>query len=269
MIRSIFRNALIRFASIGFADLRNLLVRNVPIRSGSLRRRFAGRAIAALMLCAAPAAPGAAQDTRQNEPGNFDFYVLSLSWSPSFCDAAGERAQQQPECQDRPYAFVVQGLWPQYERGFPEYCRVPAPRLDRGIVSSMLDLMPAPSLIFRGWDRHGTCSGLSARAYFETIRKARAVVKIPPEYIDVKSTLTLAPNEVEDAFVRANPGMTRGAIAVSCDEQRLREVRVCLSKDLKYHECPEVDGRSCRREQIVVPPMRGRQTAADASTRTK
>src|SRR4051794_26832884 len=103
------------------------------------------------------AGAGSAQDVRQNEAGKFDFYVLALSWSPSFCDAAGERAGQQQQCGERPYAFVVHGLWPQYESGFPEYCQVPAPRLDRGIVSSMLDLMPAPRLIFREWDRHGTC----------------------------------------------------------------------------------------------------------------
>src|SRR5215470_14998959 len=101
----------------------------------------------------------AVQDKRQNEPGQFDFYVLSLSWSPSFCDAASERspesAARQPECGERRFAFVVHGLWPQYERGFPEFCQNPAPRLDRNIVSSMLDLMPAPRLIFNEWDKHG------------------------------------------------------------------------------------------------------------------
>jgi ribonuclease T2 len=129
----------------------------------------------------------------------------------------------------------------------------------------MLDLMPAPRLIFHGWDRHGTCSGLSARAYFETVRKARAVIKIPGEYIELKSKLTVAPSEVEQAFVNANPGLTAGAIAVSCDAERLREVRICLSKDLKFRECAEVDGRACRRDQVVMPPLRAKQNAADAS----
>ena len=77
---------------------------------------------------------------------------------------------------------MVHGLWPQYERGFPEFCQVPAPRLNRNTVDEMLDLMPAPALIYHEWDRHGTCSGVAAGAYFETIRKARAVVKIPPEF---------------------------------------------------------------------------------------
>jgi ribonuclease T2 len=201
--------------------------------------------------------PSAAQDQRQNAPGQFDFYVLSLSWSPSFCEAAGERGTPpQQQCGARPYSFVVHGLWPQYERGFPEFCQVPAPRLDRTIVSSMLDLMPAPRLIFQQWDKHGTCSGLSATAYFETVRKVRATVKIPPEFIDVKEMLTVSPGEVEDAFVRANPGLARDAIAVTCDSRRLGEVRICLGKDLRFRACPETDARACRRDKVVMPPVR-------------
>ena len=201
-----------------------------------------------------------AQDRRQNEAGKFDFYVLSLSWSPSYCEQAGERAPQQ-QCGARPFSFVVHGLWPQYEKGFPEFCQQPAPRLDRNIVSSMLDLMPAPRLIFREWDRHGTCSGLSPNAYFETVRKARAVVKIPEAYIALNAPLTVTPDEVEEAFVKANPGLPRDGIAVTCDSRRLGEVRICLGKDLRLRACPEIDARACRREQIVMPPVRGASAA--------
>jgi ribonuclease T2 len=214
-----------------------------------------GAVAACLLALSAVAAP--AQDARQNEPGEFDFYVLSLSWSPSFCDAAGDRAKRQAECGERPYSFVVHGLWPQYEKGFPEFCQQPSPRLDRNIVSSMLDLMPAPRLIFHEWDRHGTCSGLPARAYFETIRKARAVVKIPREFIEVKSELTVTPDEVEEAFTKANPGLSRGGMAVGCDNRRLREVRICMTRELAFRECAEVERRSCRRDKLVMPPVRG------------
>jgi ribonuclease T2 len=207
-----------------------------------------------------------AQDRRQNEPGQFDFYVLSLSWSPSFCDAATERsperAARDQQCGERPFSFVVHGLWPQYEKGFPEFCQNPAPRLDRNIVSSMLDMMPSPRLIFHEWDRHGVCSGLPARGYFDTVRKARATVKIPPEYLDLAEPKTVSPKEVEDAFVAANPGLTHEAIAIGCDAKRLNEVRICLSKDLKFHSCAEVDRRACRRDQVVMPRVRGTQGAA-------
>jgi len=202
-----------------------------------------------------------AQDRRQNEAGQFDFYVLSLSWSPSYCEASAERSPNQvppdQQCGERRYSFVVHGLWPQYEKGFPEFCQIPAPRLDRGIVSSMLDLMPSPRLIFHEWDRHGTCSGLSARAFFENVRKAHAVVKIPAEYLDLTAPLTVTPDQVQDAFVKSNPGMTKASIAISCDSKRLSEVRVCLSKDLQFRDCSEIGGRTCRRDTLVMPPSRG------------
>jgi ribonuclease T2 len=199
-----------------------------------------------------------AQDRRQNAPGEFDFYVLSLSWSPSFCEESAERGgRSQIQCGGRPYAFVVHGLWPQYENGFPEYCQRPSPRLNRNIVSTMLDLMPAPGLIFNEWDKHGTCSGLGPRGYFETVRKARATVKIPDEYLDLKAAKVVAPDDVEAAFVKANPGLSTTSIAVICDRTRLSEVRICMSKDLQFRACEEIDRRACRRDRVTMPPLRG------------
>ena len=231
-----------------------------------MTRWFRLAAWAAVLNVALLSAGGvAAQDQRQNEPGKFDFYVLSLSWSPSYCEASAERRPERsrpdPQCGPRPYSFVVHGLWPQYENGFPEFCQVPAPRLNRDLVSSMLDLMPAPRLIFNEWDKHGTCSGLSPNAYFETVRKARALVKIPDAYVAPSATLTVTPDEVEDAFVKANPGLARDGVAVTCDSRRLGEVRICLSKDFSFRSCPEIDTRACRREQVVMPPVRGGNAA--------
>jgi len=225
-----------------------------------LRRGLDSLALVSGVLLLA-GANASAQDHRQNAPGAFDFYVLSLSWSPSFCEAARERGSNgrstQAQCGGRPYSFVVHGLWPQYERGYPEYCQRPAPRLDRNVMRSMLDLMPAPGLIYNEWDKHGTCAGLGARAYFETIRKARAIVKIPEEYLDLAVPKTVSPKEVEDAFIKANPGLSASAIAVRCDSRRLGEVRICMNKDLQFRACEQVDRSACRRSQIVMPPMRG------------
>jgi len=224
--------------------------------------RYAACALASL-LCAA--GPSAAQDSRQNEPGQFDFYLLSLSWSPSYCAAGAERnpgsTARDPQCaSQRPFSFVVHGLWPQYDgkdRG-PEFCQQPAPRLNRNIVSGMLDLMPAPKLIFHEWDTHGVCSGLTANAYFETIRKARAAVKIPPKYMDLSTELTVSPQEVEEAFLAANPAMKPDGISVACGGgKRLGEIRICLSRDLQFRSCEQLERRSCRRDQLIMPPVRG------------
>jgi ribonuclease T2 len=203
----------------------------------------------------------AAQDRRQGTPGHFDFYILSLSWSPSYCEAAAEQSphgRQDRQCSGRPFAFVVHGLWPQYERGFPSYCQVPAPRLSRAIVDEMLDLMPSPRLVFHEWDRHGTCSGLPQRAYFDLVRAARAAIRIPQDYTHVGQPISVTPGEVADAFLKANPRLVRDAISVSCDSRRLTEIRICMDKDLTFHGCPELARHACRRDKVVMPAVRGR-----------
>ena len=152
---------------------------------------------------------------------------------------------------------MVHGLWPQYERGFPEYCQRPSPRLDRNIMTSMLDLMPAPGLIFNEWDKHGTCSGLGARAYFETIRKARAAVKIPEEFLQLSEPKTIAPGRSRGGLHQGQSGPEQcGDLGDLCS-RRLSEVRICLSKDLQFRACEEIDRRACRRDEVVMPPIRG------------
>ena len=223
------------------------------------RSAIIARLLISLVLVVVSTGMASAQDRRQNSPGEFDFYVLALSWSPSFCEAAAERGstgRSRVQC-ERPYSFVVHGLWPQYERGFPEYCQRPAPRLDRNIMTSMLDLMPAPGLIFNEWDKHGTCSGLGARAYFESVRKARAAVKIPEEFLQLSEQKTIAPADLEAAFIKANPGLSSAAISVTCSSRRLSEVRICLGKDMQFRDCEEIDRRACRRDEVVMPPVRG------------
>lgn len=107
--------------------------------------------------------------------------------------------------------------------------------------------------------------GAGARAYFEAVRKARAVVKIPPQYVDLQEPLSVSPAAVEDAFQSVNPGLARDGMAIVCDKRRLTEVRICLSKDLQFHQCPDVARRSCRREQLAMPPLRGAAGAASAN----
>ena len=117
--------------------------------------------------------------------------------------------------------------------------------------------MPARPLVIHEWRKHGVCSGLPARGYFETIRKARAGVKIPEEFLEPKTALTVSPDEVEDAFVKANPGLSRAGVSVTCSSTHLSEVRICLTRDLKFRDCQEGERRACRREKLVMPPVRG------------
>jgi ribonuclease T2 len=217
-------------------------------------------------------APAAAQQRPQGEPGKFDFYVLSLSWSPSYCDSVQERASARrsdarPDQQcdgGRPYAFVVHGLWPQYERGFPSWCQVPAPRIPRTLVDSMLDLMPSPQLVFHEWDRHGTCSGLSAQNFFAAVRQARSAINIPEAYAKLDRPITVTPGEVTENFLKANPQLSRDEIAVSCDRKRLTEVRICMSKDFAWRKCPDVIEKACKIDKVLMPAVRGGKQAQNA-----
>ncbi len=161
------------------------------------------------------------------------------------------------QCGGRPFSFVVHGLWPQYERGFPSFCQTPAPWVDRTVVDGVLDLMPSPGLVIHEWKRHGTCSGLSAQGYFDLVRQARAAVNDPPHYRDLDKPIMVTPGEVAEAFLKANPGLSQAGLAVSCDSTRLSEVRVCLSKEFKFRDCPEVARRACRRDKVAMPAVRG------------
>jgi ribonuclease T2 len=208
-------------------------------------------AVLAALLCV----PGSAVAQKRGEPGKFDYYVLTLSWSPSFCETARGAARGE-QCGARPFSFVVHGLWPQYEHGYPDGCQVPPPRLDHRIVDEMLDLMPARKLVYHEWDAHGTCSGLAARDYFDLIRKARDAVKIPPQFDSPQQPLDVKPADVVDAFVKANTGLAASGIALDCDRTRLREVRICLTRDLKFRDCTDA-GRGCRASSVTMPPVRG------------
>ncbi|WP_018700632.1 ribonuclease T2 family protein [Amorphus coralli] len=198
--------------------------------------------------------PAAANDVS----GRFDFYVLSLSWSPSYCAAAGDRADPDQCDSGRPYAFVVHGLWPQYERGFPEYCssrRAPG----RDLVNSMLDIMPSRGLIRHEWKKHGSCAGVSPRRYFELTRQAYDKVRIPPRLVRLEKPIVVDPNVLERAFLSMNEGLTADAIAVTCRSNRIREVRICMTRDLSdFRACPQVDRNACRQSRQRMPPVRSR-----------
>ena len=220
--------------------------------AGLMRSLSAG--LAALLLLAA----GASAAEREHTAGSFDFYVLALSWSPSWCASQGDRAAATPQCAGpRPFGFVVHGLWPQYEKGFPESCPVTVSGPERGQVDGMLDLMPSPGLVRHQWKKHGTCSGLAPQAFFSAVRQAAGKVVIPQAFQDPQTIQMVAPAAVEAAFIAANPGLPANAIAVTCDRRRLREVRVCLDRDLKsFRACDEVDRRACRADSVQMPAVR-------------
>jgi ribonuclease T2 len=187
----------------------------------------------------------------------FDFYVLALSWSPSYCEAEGESANRQQCGASRPYAFVVHGLWPQFERGYPQNCAAAERDVPGPTVRKLLDIMPSSGLIRHQWQKHGSCSGLTQGDYFDVLRAAREKIVVPADFARLDAYRTLSPADAEKAFLDANPGLRPDGVSVTCDRRYLREVRICMTKDLGFRACDEVDRRSCRAQRVVMPPVRG------------
>jgi ribonuclease T2 len=204
-----------------------------------LRFKIGGLLAAMLMLAACG-------DDSPHAGKPFDFYVLSLSWSPSYCLAEGTQADRQ-QCEQE-LGFVVHGLWPQFETGWPEYCDDDAPRPSRRQIDGIADVIPSDGLIRHQWRKHGTCTGLSIDGYFDATRAAFEAVNLPS-----LSQNRLSATSVRTAFMEANPGLPEDGLAVSCSDGLLREVRLCMSSDFTYRSCPEVAQRSCRQSQLLIP----------------
>nr|CAD6611624.1 ribonuclease [Rhizobium sp. TCK] len=186
---------------------------------------------------------------------SFDFYVLSLSWSPTYC-ATQKDASRSPQCDsDEDFRFVVHGLWPQHENGYPEFCPSREPqRVPRSVGNIVFDIMPSMGLIGHQWRKHGRCSGLTQRGYFSATRQAFERIRIPPKLSDGEVRLTLPAADIERSFVAANPGMSTSGIAISCEGQRLKEIRICLTKEFRFRDCAEVDRGGCRLDRVELPP---------------
>lgn len=185
-------------------------------------------------------------------PSGFDFYMLALSWSPGFCETAGDRDRRQCAPGAR-LGFVVHGLWPQNERSSPQNCAPGQRAPSRADVAQAAELFPSEGLARYQWRKHGSCTGLAPSAYFAEVRRAREAVRIPDMF--TRGGGRAAPEEILRAFRDANPRLLAGMAAVSCPRNVLQEVRVCMSRDLRaFVPCPEVVSRSCRARDIDVPP---------------
>jgi ribonuclease T2 len=209
--------------------------------------------VTACLLTAAH--PVSAQQGDETQPADgYDFLVLSLSWSPSYCEAEGEEANRQQCERPEPFGFVVHGLWPQLERGWPEYCASSEPdRVPDALVRDYLDIMPSAGLIGHQWRKHGSCSGLGQRDYLDATRAAFERITIPDRFARTANRMELDPDAVEAAFIDANDGLPAEAIAVTCESGLLREVRICLTDDLAFRPCAEVDRRSCDTRTTTMP----------------
>lgn len=209
--------------------------------------------VAILLLWSAGAAQAEAR------AGTFDYYVLALSWSPTYC-ASPAGSDDARQCgSGRGYDFVVHGLWPQYRNGWPQYCDSDA-GLPENVVDAMLDIMPSRKLVRHQWTKHGTCTGLVPEDYFALTRRLHEEIGVPARYVDPGRTIEVTVQQFVDDFLSTNRALSREMISVQCGNRRgrasLRELRVCFSRDGDLRRCGANERRQCRADRLVLPPVR-------------
>ncbi|MGQ0673102.1 MAG: ribonuclease T2 family protein [Hyphomicrobium sp.] len=211
-------------------------------------------------------------DRERNVAGEFDYYALVMSWSPTYCSEKQSDGYD-PQCDRRDgrrYAFVLHGLWPQYERGYPERCFTrKKPYVPQTIIDSMLDIMPSPRLVIHEFKKHGTCSGLDPAGYYEVSRRLFKSIRIPERYVNPQEAMFVSRAELEDDLIEENPGLKPDMLSVVCGGagSRLREVRICFGKDGALRSCGsnEDQRRLCSTERMYLPPVRSSRTEPDTA----
>lgn len=214
------------------------------------------RYLVAMLSWLAMAVPLGAQQGGRDQAGQFDYYVLALSWSANWCALEGD-ARSAPQC-DRAQQFdwVLHGLWPQYETGWPADCASPYAPPTRSQTAAMADIMGSSGLAWHQWRKHGSCSGLTPAAYFALSRSAYDSIIRPPVFRGVNRDITLPAHVVEDAFLRDNRGLRADEITITCRQGYIQEARICLTRDLQTRRCGVDVIRDCSLDAAKFNAMR-------------
>jgi ribonuclease T2 len=218
---------------------------------------------ASVVTCLTLAASLPAQAGYGDRPGDFDYYALVLSWSPSFCLSGDGAHSNDPQCStSRPYAFVVHGLWPQFNKGWPSNCDTGRgdSSVPQNVVRSILDVVPTEKLIQHEWATHGTCSGLPMTGYFDLARRLYKSITIPSKYVNLASPLRVPVDTLRNDLLGANPQLRSDMIAVDCEKNgNLREIHICYSASGTPAACGrnEIQAKMCRTDLVSLPPVRG------------
>ena len=188
--------------------------------------------------------------------GDFDYYVMSLSWSPNWCALEGD-GRDSPQCDEsEDFGWVLHGLWPQYETGWPDYCRTTIPAPTRRQTEAMADIMGTSGLAWYQWNKHGVCSGLNSTDYYALAREAYETLTIPQAFRKLERQVSLPASLIEEAFMDQNEGLDANEITVTCMSGYIQEVRICLTKDLEFRRCGADVSRDCTLDDALFDPVR-------------
>ncbi len=226
-----------------------------------MRRLLAAFGLCCAALIAQVPAHGQLQQQQRSfwssPGGNFDYYVLSLSWSPSFCADKGESRGSAQCAVGRGLGFTVHGLWPQFRYGYPSNCPTANRAVPRNVMDGIQDLFPDESLARYEWRKHGSCTGTDPASYFRDTRNAAQKVRIPEKFKNLKQSITMSGVEIQRAFSAANPGLRPEMMRVACRRGQLQEVRVCFDSRVRgFQECTGLERSDCGFFDVRLEPAR-------------
>ncbi len=213
------------------ASLRPLLIRN--------------SAVACILAAASP--------SLADQAGEFDYYLLALSWNSGWCAIEGAR-KEAPQCVDEPKAgFTLHGLWPQYKDGWPEFCSSSKPNPPRGVTRDQAETFGSSGAAWHQWNKHGRCSGLGYPEYYTLSEKLLNRYRAPEILMQIDEPLKVAPEVIEDAMRETYPELTGDKMAVICRDGKFQELRICLDKDFEPTSCLGRAARDCEYAPEVLP----------------
>ena len=188
--------------------------------------------------------------------GTFDYYVAALSWSPSWCALTGD-ARNSPQCRDNAgFGWILHGLWPQYENGWPSYCRTNTRNPSRKDTAEQADLFGTDGNAWHQWNKHGRCTGLTSDDYYRLARTAYDRINRPDVFRQIDTPIRLPAHVVEEAFLEANPTLSPDQITITCKAGRIQEVRICLTRTLTPRACGTDVRRDCTMDDALMAPIR-------------
>ena len=188
--------------------------------------------------------------------GEFDYYVMALSWSPTWCALEGDQ-RGSPQCDDdKDNGWVLHGLWPQFEDGWPSYCNTSARNPSRSDTAAEADLFGSSGNAWHQWNKHGRCSGMRADDYYDFARLAYEGIQRPDILRQLDRSVRLPATVIEQAFLEANEGLAADQVTITCKQGRIQEARICLTRDLDLRACGRDVSRDCTAQDALFDPIR-------------
>ncbi|MDH2998919.1 ribonuclease [Pasteurellaceae bacterium LFhippo2] len=172
----------------------------------------------------------------QNKNADVDYYMLALSWSPSFCEIqrkkydGGMPKHLQYQCgSGQQFGWVIHGLWPQSASArnpsqHPRFCRGDLPPVPEALIKSYMIESPGASLLQGQWEKHGACAFDNAAEYFAKQRELYLDLKLPSQDLNRKELFQwMRQNNahIGNAYLRASKN----------------ELYVCYDKNWKVMDC--------------------------------